>query len=361
MARNNNFVVITTGSHATSDFWPFSRKNMPKPFLDLLGTGKSLLQLTYERCLALCDEDRIMVATTEPYIDLVKEQLPQLSEQQILIEPINRGAAVCVAYAAYKIRQLDPSTVITMMPADHAIFGEIAFLRDIGKALETAASDPKKLLIIGIKPSKPETRYRYIQYHYNSGGAIKKIKTLTDKPQIELANLLVNSGDFVWNTDIYVWHVNAIIEAVETYLPEVAEVFSGGLLQYGTDQEPLFLKNAYSQCKNTTLSYGILEKTDNHYVLLGNFNWSAIDSWQALFSLKKLGNEENTIEANAVSIQSKSCFIKSTDGKLIIVHSLHDYLVADSSDVLLICPKSEVEQLKQIMKEAEEQKGEDYI
>ncbi|WKN43877.1 mannose-1-phosphate guanylyltransferase [Tunicatimonas pelagia] len=360
MARNNNFVVITTGSHATSDFWPFSRKNTPKPFLDLLGTGKSLLQLTYERCTALCDEKRIMVATTEPYANLVREQLPQLPKQQILIEPTNRGAAVCAAYAAYKIRQLDSSTVITMMPADHAIFGEIAFLRDMGKALETAAADPKKLLVIGIKPSKPETRYRYIQYHYNSSGSIKKIKTLTDKPQIELANLFVNSGDFVWNTDIYVWHVNAIIEAVETHLPEVAEVFSGGVQQYGTDDESLFLKNAYSQCKNTALSYGILEKTNNHYVLLGNFDWSAIDSWHALFSLKTLGNGENTIEANALSIQSKNCFIKSTDGKLIIVHSLHDYLVADSPDVLLICPKSEVEQLKHIMKEAEEQKGEDY-
>lgn len=360
MARNSIFVVITTGSHATSDFWPFSRKNAPKPFLDLLGTGKSLLQLTYERCTALCDENRIMVATTEPYAELVREHLPQLEKHQIIIEPTNRGAAICVAYVAYKIRQLDPTTVITMMPADHAIFGEIAFLRDMGKALETAAVDPEKLLIMGIKPTKPETRYRYIQYHYNSGGAIKKIKTLTEKPQIELANLFVNSGDFVWNTDIYVWHVNAIIKAVETHLPEVAEIFSGGLPQYGTGEEPLFLKNAYSQCKNTTLSYGILEKTNDHYVLLSNFNWSAIDSWQALFSLKTLGNGENTVEADAISLQSKNCFIKSTNEKLIIVHSLHDYLVADSPDVLLICPKSEVGQLKQIMKEAEERKGEDY-
>jgi len=361
MARTSNFVVISTGNHAASDFWPFSRKHMPKPFLDLLGMGKSLLQLTYERCKSWCDEERIMVATTEPYIELVKEQLPQIAPQQLLVEPSNRGAAICAAYAAYKIRKIDPSSVITMMPADHAIFGEIAFARDIGKALEAATADHKKLLIVGIKPTKPETRYRYVQYHYDSGGAIKKVKTLTDKPQIELANLFLNSGDFVWNTDIYVWHVNAIIAAVEKYLPEVAEVLAGGIDHYGTENEVPFLKRAYSHCKNTTLSYGILEKTDQHYVMLGNFNWSAIDSWNALFALKVPDNGENTIEANALHFNSRGCYVKSTDNKLIIVHSLHDYLVADSPDVLLICPKSEAEQLKSIVKEAEDQKGEEYI
>lgn len=361
MARTSNFVVITTGNHAASDFWPFSRKHMPKPFLDLLGTGKSLLQLTYERCKALCDEDHILIATTEPYAALVQEQLPQLPSQRILIEPTNRGAAICAAYIAYKIRKIDPAGVITMLPADHAIFGEIAFVRDISKAHEAAATDQKKLMIIGIKPTKPETRYRYIQYHYSSGGSVKKVKTLTDKPQIELANLFLNSGDFVWNTDIYIWHVNGIIDAVESYLPEVAEVFAGGADYYDTEGEISFLKNAYSQCKNTSLSYGILEKTDQHYVLLGNFSWSSIDSWNSLFALKVPEGNENTIEANALSFSSKGCYIKSTEQKLIVVHSLHDYLVADSPDVLLICPKSEAEQLKFIVKEAEDQKGEEYI
>lgn len=354
-------MVITTGNHSTSDFWPFSRKNMPKPFLDLLGIGKSLLQLTYERCQALCDESHIMVATTEPYASLVKEQLPQLADQQLLVEPTHRGAAVCAAYAAYRIEQLNPSAVIIMMPADHAILGEVAFLRDMGKAIEVATVDPKKLLMIGIKPSQPETRYRYIQYHYDNAGVVKKVKTLTDKPQIEIANLFVNSGDFVWNTDIYVWHVSAIIAAVQKHLPEVAEVFSPGAQHYNTEQESAFLKKAYSQCKNIPLSYGILEKYDHQYVLVGSFDWSSIDSWHSLFSLKTQGNGDNTIEANALHFNSKGCYIKSTDGKLIIVHSLHNYLVADSSDVLLICPKSEVEHLKHIMKQAKEQKGSEYI
>lgn len=361
MARNSTFVVITTGNHMASDFWPFSRKHMPKPFLDLLGTGKSLLQLTYERCKALGNENNIMVATTEQYAPIVRQQLPQLTSRQLLIEPTNRGAAICAAYAAYKIKMMDPSAVIAMMPADHAVFGEIAFSRDMGKALEVATSDQKKILMIGIKPTKPETNYRYIQYHYDSGGVVKKVKTLTEKPQIELANLFLNSGDFVWNTDIYIWHVNSIIRALDSYLPEVAELFDSGVDYYNTENESSFLKKVYSQCKNISLSYGILEKTDSHYVMLGNFDWSAIDSWNSLFTLKGQDGEENIIEANALPFDSKACYIKSTGNKLIIVHSLHNYLVADSPDVLLICPKSEAEKLKFILKEAEQHKGDEYI
>lgn len=322
--------------------------------------GKSLLQLTYERCKSLSGVSNILVATTEPYADLVRDQLPQLSDEQLLIEPANRGAGVSAAYIAHKIRTREAASVIATVPADHAIFGEIAFLRDMGKAFEAVSADPNKLLILGIKPSQPETRYRYIQYHYDDSGAIKKVKTLTDKPQIELANLFVNSGDFVWNTDIYIWHTDAIITALEEHQPDVAEVFSAGTDYYDTEQEHNFLKNAYSQCKNVPLNYGILEKADHQYVLIGSFNWSSIDSWQALFSLKPPGSGENTVEANALHFNSAGCYIKSADDKLIIVHGLHDYLVADSPDVLLICPKTEVDQLKHIMKQAEEKKGKEY-
>ena len=361
MARTNTFVVITTGNHTASDFWPFSRKHIPKPFLDLLGTGKSLLQLTYERCKTFGKEANILVATTEKYASLVRDQLPHLTARQLLIEPTNRGAATTAAYAAYRIKTIDPTAVMVMMPADHAVFGEVAFSRDMGKALEVAASDQKKILMIGIMPTKPETNYRYIQYHYDSGGVVKKVKTLTEKPQIELANLFLNSGDFVWNTDIYIWHVNSIIHALNSYLPDVAEVFAGGSEYYGTENETSFLKKAYSQCKNSSLSYSILEKTDSNYVMLGNFDWSAVDSWNSLFALKLQEGEENTIEANSLTFESKGCYIKSTGKKLIIAHSLHNFLIADSPDVLLICPKSEVEQLKYILKEAEDQKGDEYI
>lgn len=334
---------------------------MPKPFLDLLGTGKSLLQLTYERCKTLCKEDNILVSTTEQYASLVNQQLPHLKPAQVLIEPANRGAATGVAYAAYRIRKIDPAAIITTVPADHAVFGEIAFSRDIGKAIEVAASDQNKILMIGIKPTKPETNYRYIQYHYDSGGVVKKVKTLTDKPQIELANLFLNSGDFVWNTDIYIWHVNSIIRAIEQFLPDLAELFASGMEFYGSEEEATFLKKTYSHCKNIPLSYGILEKAENLYVMLGNFDWSAIDSWTSLFALKNHGGEENAIEANALALESNGCYIKSVGKKFIIVHSLRNYLVADSPDVLLICPKSEAERLKHILKQAEDQRGDKYL
>ena len=361
MTRNNIHVVITAGSHTSTDFWPFSRKHISKSFLDLLGTGRSLLQITYERCRGIDSEAHICVVTDKDYVGLVREQLPELAADQILAEPVRRGTASGVAYAAHKIRQRDPDAIMVVSPAEHAIFGEMAFVRDVHKAIDAVASDPQKLLILGIKPTKPETSYRYIQYHYDRPGPIRKVKTLTDQPQAELARLFLNSGDFVWNTGIYVWSVRTLVNAYERHLPEVHEVFAEGQRHFFTEQEEHFISHAYAHCKSTSLNTHLLERADNVYMMLGSFDWSDINSWNSLFDLKDKNEDKNIVEANALVFDSKGSYIKSDNDKLIVVHSLDDFLVANSEDVLLISPKHMAEKLKTIVSEAKAKKGERYV
>ena len=361
MTRTNIHVVITAGSHTATDFWPFSRKHISKQFLDLLGTGRSLLQITYERCKGIGPEENICVVTEKEYVSLVKAQLPDLADGQILAEPVRRGTASGIAYAAHKIRKHNSDAVMVVSPAEHAIFGEMAFVRDIHKAVDIVVGDRQKLLILGIKPTKPETSYRYIQYHYDRPGLAKKVKTLTEQPQADLAKLFLNSGDFVWNTGIFVWHVRTILEAYERYLPEVAEVFAAGQPHFFSDREEHFISQAYAHCKNTSLNTHLLEKADNVYMLPGNFDWSDINSWSSLFDLKDKNEDKNIVEANALVFDSKGNYIKSENDKLIVIHSLNDYLVANSDDVLLICPKDMAEKLKTIVNEAKTKKGEKYV
>ena len=360
MTHNNTYVVITTGNHTITDFWPFSRKRISKQFLDLLGTGKSLLQITYERSKSICAEDRIYVVVEKEYSALVREQLPQLPDHQILVEPVRRGTATGLAYAAHKIYRRNGAALMVITPADHAIFGEVAFVRDMQRAASAIEDDSNKLLIVGIKPTKPATNYRYIQYHDGKKSLVKKVKTLTDKPQAELAKLFINSGDFVWNTDIYVWHVRTFLQAFKEHLPDTFENLAEGAEHYYTDHEEAFVSKAYSHCKSASLGFGILEKADQVYTLLGSFDWSDISSWNALFNVKDKNEDTNIVEANALVFDSKGSYIKSENDQLIIVHSLDDYLVANSDDVLLICPKNMAEGLRQIVNEAKEKKGEQY-
>ncbi|MGB3848582.1 MAG: sugar phosphate nucleotidyltransferase [Tunicatimonas sp.] len=361
MARTNVHVVITAGSHTATDFWPFSRRHLAKQFLDLLGTGRSLLQITYERSRNLTPPSNIWVVVEKDVVSLVKEQLPDLPNDQILPEPVRRGTASGVAYAAHKISKKDPDAVMVVSPTEHAIFGEMAFVRDINKAVDLVTNDAQKLLIIGIKPTYPSTSYPYVQYHYDRPGPAKKVKTLTDKPQTELAKLFLNSGDFVWNTGIFVWRVRAILDAYRQHLPGVAEVFAPGDPHYFTDQEELFISQAYAHCKSTSLNNHLLEKADSVYMMLGNFDWSDVNSWGSLFDLKDKRGDENTVEANALLFESKGNYIKSENDKLLVVHSLDDFLVANSDDVLLICPKHLAEKLKDVVSEAKAKKGDRYV
>lgn len=354
----NKYVVIMAGGIG-SRFWPYSRNGQPKQFLDILGTGRSLLQMTWDRFLPVVDESNIFVVTNEDYAGMVKEQLPGLTDQQILKEPLRRNTAPCIAYASWKIAQKDPDAVITVAPSDHVIFNEDKFLKVLNTAFEGAAAQDK-LITIGLKPNRPETGYGYIQY-LESEDKVKRVKTFTEKPERELAKKFLESGDFVWNSGIFVWGVQAIIRAFEECLPEVAETFSDISGAFYTDSESVAVNNAYSHCGNISIDYGVMEKANNVYVVLGDFQWSDLGSWNSLHELSEKNADNNVIQGNAIVYETQNTLVKGPKDKLIIVQGLDGYLVTECGNVTLICKKDEEAKFRHYVADVREQKGKEYL
>lgn len=358
LIMKNDYVVIMAGGIG-SRFWPYSRNGQPKQFLDILGTGRSLLQMTYDRFLSVIDKENIYVVTNEDYARQVQEQLPDLTEHQILSEPLRRNTAPCIAYASYKIAKKDPNAVITVAPSDHVIFNEDKFRKILNTALE-AARPQDKLITIGLKPNRPETGYGYIQY-LESAEEVKRVKTFTEKPERELAQKFLESGDFVWNSGIFVWGAQAIIHAFEECLPVVAEAFADIEKALYTDREPRAVSDAYSQCGNISIDYGVMEKANNVYVVLGDFGWSDLGSWNSLHELSEKNNDNNVIQGNAILYDTSNTLIHGPKDKLIIVQGLDGYLVAECGNVTLICKKDEEAQFRHFVADVKDKKGKEYL
>ncbi len=343
-----------------SRFWPYSRKSQPKQFLDVLGVGKSLLQLTYHRFLNLCQKENIYIVSNEAYYDLIKEQLPDLTDEQILLEPNRRNTAPCIAYASYKIASKYPNATTIVTPADHAIFMEGEFTRTCQIALDFVKSE-NKLVTIGIKPSRPETGYGYIQYKQETDGEIKKVKTFTEKPQIELAKAFFDSGDFVWNAGIFIWKAKDINEAFEMFLPEISETFGAISAHYYKEEEKEKIAWAYARTKSISIDYGVMEKADNVYVVPGEFGWSDLGSWNSLHEYHDKDNNGNVIDGNVMLYNINDCIVRSPKEKLVVVQGLEGYLVADCDDVLMICKKDDEKKIRSIVNDVKSEKGERYI
>lgn len=347
--HNDVYLVLMAGGLGTR-FWPYSRNAKPKQFLDILGTGKTLLQSTAERFEKLCPKDNIFVVTSDEHVELVKQQLPFLGDAQILAEPVRRNTAPCIAYATYKIRRINPKAVIIVSPSDHLIFNEDVFRSIIGKSVEQAQAQDK-LITIGVKPTRPETGYGYIQYH-SSSEEIKKVKTFTEKPELSLANKFLESGDFVWNSGIFIWGVQAIYNAFQEHLPEIAEVFDDIEDKLSGPTEHKAIKKAYSLCKNISIDYGIMEKAKNVYVMLGDFSWSDLGSWTTLHELSKKDNDNNAVDANVLLYDTRNSIIKGPKDKLIVVQGLKGYLIGYFDNVLIICEKDKESQFRSFVNDA---------
>ena len=357
--NHHYYVVIMAGGVGTR-FWPYSRNNRPKQFLDVLGIGSSLLQLTFRRFQNICPKENIYIVTSDSYEIVVKEQLPELAHDQILLEPGRKNTAPCIAYASYKIREKDPDAVMVVTPADHAIVKEIEFIEVIKKSLHYA--EEKDILItLGIHPDRPETGYGYIQFHFDSKNAIKKVKTFTEKPQLELAKKFLESGDFVWNAGIFIWSAKAIISAYEKFLPELAEIFENNSKDFLTEKENKTIQKIYSVIKIISVDYGIMEKADNVYVMLADIGWSDLGSWSSLHDIKDKDINKNVFEANAITYNTLNSVILGPKEKLIVVEGLDGYLVADCEDVLLICKKDNEENIRTFVKDVKSKKGNKYI
>lgn len=340
-------------------FWPFSRTTYPKQFHDVLGTGRTLLQQTADRFEGVCPPENIYIVTSDKYKTLCQEQLPFLANNQILCEPVARNTAPCIAYACYKIGQQNPQANIVVAPADHIILKEDQFKHTIQTALE-ATRGQDILVTLGIQPSRPDTGYGYIQYLPEVNTPIKKVKTFTEKPQLELAQQFVDSGEFVWNAGIFVWNVQAIEKAFSAYLPEVAEIFEEGKEAYYTDGETAFIDKAYSLSKNISIDNGIMEKADNVYVVLSDFGWSDLGTWKSLYEVSEKDADQNAIDGRVMLYDTKNCIIKTPKDRLIAINGLDGFIVAEFDNVLLICRKDEEQKVKAFVADAKA-KGAEFV
>ena len=356
--NENNYLVVMAGGTGTR-FWPSSRQERPKQFQDILGTGKTLLQQTVTRFEAICPPENVYIVTNKRYEQLVKEQLPEIRQEQILLEPRKRNTAPCVTYASYKIASRNPEARIIVSPSDHAIFEEKKFNKVILKSLKEVKAG-EKLITLGIQPSRPETGYGYIQF-IKGRGFLKKVKTFTEKPAIELATKFIDSGDFLWNAGIFIFNVTALRTAVETFLPDLDEVFKDLEDAYYTDKEQERVDEAYSQCRSISIDYGIMEKSPEVYVALGNFGWSDLGSWNSLYDISKKDGDLNVIEGNAMAIDSRECIIRGPSDRLIVFEGLEGYLIAECGNVTIVCRKDNERRFREIVQQVKSEKGESYL
>jgi mannose-1-phosphate guanylyltransferase len=346
-----------------SRFWPMSTTASPKQFHDVLGMGKTLIQQTAERFEGICPKENIYVVTNEQYKDIVKEQLPFLSAHQILSEPHRKNTAPCVAYASYKIKVKNPNATLVVAPADHVVFKEEEFKNTINIAIEKANSE-NCLVTLGIKPSRPDTGYGYIQFvnDNNKNSSVKKVKTFTEKPEKDLAKQFIKSGDFYWNSGIFIWSIKSIIENFELHLPEEAKLFEEGMNLYFTEEEEKYIKSVYPQAKNISIDYGIMEKAKNVYVVLSDFGWSDLGTWGSLYTHIEHDEHKNAIVGKNVRVyDSEKNMIKVPDNKLVVIHGLEGYIVVESNNTLLICKKEDEQKIKDFVADLKAEKKSKFV
>ncbi len=334
-----------------SRFWPLSKTDLPKQFLDILGTGKTLIQQTYDRLNKVCDAKQIYVVTHKDYLSLVQEQLPQLDHHQILLEPSRKNTAPCIAYATYKIEQQNKNANFIVSPADHLILKEQEFLNCINIALEQATLTDN-LVTLGIKPSRPDTGYGYIQFEdldsNESNRQVKRVKTFTEKPDAEMAQKFIESGEFFWNSGIFIWNISTIQKAFETHLPDLSELFSSKPELYYTDQEQEFIEKTYTLSVNTSIDYGILEKSKNVLVVLSDFGWSDLGTWGSVYTHINKDADHNAIISKHFRAyeSSKNMVFQKNDEKMTLIEGLENYIIVDTEKALLICKKDSEQKIK---------------
>ncbi len=345
-----------------SRFWPESRTRHPKQFLDLLGTGKSLIQWTYNRFKHICPKENIYFITNEQYMATLKEQIPEISDDNIISEPSRKNTAPCAAYIAHKIMALNPEANIIMSPADHLIMDEHAFEQAAHDALEFV-SENDSLLTLGIKPTRPDTGYGYIQYNTEKQiGKAYQVKTFTEKPDLDLARTFLKSGDFLWNSGIFVWNVKTIMAALEKHLPEMNEVFAQAKYLYNTPAEHDAIVRLYPHCNNISIDYGIMEKARNVYVIPSYFGWCDLGTWESAYDNSEKDYLGNAVLGNNVMvIDATECMVKAPNNKLVVLQGLEKFIVVDTPDVLLICERTREQQIKEYVAEVKRNKGDKFL
>jgi len=363
MQNKHHYVAIMAGGIG-SRFWPMSRTSYPKQFLDILNTGRTLIQTTYDRFKKFIPEENIFIVTSEEYVEIVKEQLPELKIANIVAEPSRKNTAPCVAYISYKLRNINPKGALICAPADHLILDETAFTKVCLEALNFT-SQHKALITLGIKPTHPNTGYGYIQYEQHPvSDNVYKVKTFTEKPTLDIAKTFLGSGDFLWNAGIFVWQVENIITAFEQHLPEIAEVFESASPAFNSKKEKEAIAKVYPQCTNISIDYGIMEKSSNVKVIPADIGWSDLGTWGSLFEELTKNNSSNSnavVGSNVMLFDSSNCMIHVPKNKLVVIQGLENFIVAEKDNTLLICKMEDEQKIKNLVNEVKIEKGDEYL
>ncbi len=359
--NEHHYVAIMAGGIG-SRFWPKSRAAYPKQFIDILNTGKTPIQWTFERFAKFIPSENIFIVTSTEYEGIVQKQLPELNVANILTEPSRKNTAPCIAYISFKILQKDKDAVLIVAPSDHVVLDTIEFERVSKQALDFAAH-MKAIVTLGIKPTYANTGYGYIQ-HEMLGVAdhIFKVKTFTEKPNIELAKTFLSSGDFLWNAGIFIWQVKSIVKAFEQHQPEMFELFDNEKEHFNTPEEQSALKRIYPLCTTVSIDYAILERADNVYVIPASFGWSDLGTWNSAYENLDKDYLDNAVAAkNVMVIDATNCMIAAEDGKLLVLQGLDDFIVVDTKDVLLICKKEKEQEIKEYVAEIKRNISDEYL
>ena len=358
---SNIYVVIMAGGIG-SRFWPESRVKKPKQFLDILNTGETLIQTTYARFLKIADKDNIFIVTNEQYIPILHEQLPGLPTTQILAEPMRKNTAPCIAYACHVIAARDPEAVVVVAPSDHLMLNTDTFLLTTLEAVDYAAKNDV-LLTLGIKPTRPDTGYGYIQFDDSVvAGHIHRVKTFTEKPDPELARTFLKSGDFLWNAGIFVWSVKSIMNAFDEHQQEIHQAFWAARKSLGTADEKRMIEKAYSICPNISIDYAIMENAHNVFVIPSSFGWSDLGTWASLWDNYEKDYYSNAVKGdNVIIYDATNNMIMANNKKLVVVQGLEDYIIIDTNDVLLICRKDKEQEIKDITSDLKRKEMDDYL
>ena len=353
-SRNNHLVIMAGG--VGSRFWPMSTVEKPKQFIDVLGVGKSLLQLTVERFGDICKAENVWVVTNKAYVNLVKEQLPELPDGNILCEPCRRNTAPCIAYVSWKIKSKDPKANIVVTPSDHIVTNTEEFRRVIKSCLDFTM-DSDAIVTLGMKPTRPETGYGYIQADLTSSSLrnkeIFRVYSFREKPDFDTAKQYISKNNYFWNAGIFIWNVSTIVNAFRVYQPAISKVFEGMRPIYGTDKEQLMIDEKFPECKSISVDYAIMEKAEEIFVCPADFGWSDLGTWGSLLVNTKKDLYGNSCIGNEIDVfETSNCIIHTTQEKKVIVQGLDGYIVAENDDTLLICRLSEEQRIKQFTGEA---------
>ena len=342
----NNYCIIMAGGIG-SRFWPLSKDNYPKQFLDILGTGKSFIRSTYERFSSVIPDENFLVVTNKAYKQLVLEHLPMLCPDQVLCEPARRNTAPCIAYAAYHIQSRCSEANIVVTPADHLVTNEIEFQRIIRLGFDFLSKHQNALMTIGIKPSRPETGYGYIQVpKQDLLPEVVKVEMFKEKPDYDTAVKFVKEGNYFWNSGIFLWTLDGIMQAFKQYLPEMVAVFEKGIYNFGTPEEQDFINDHFVDCPNISIDYGVMEKSPNTFTIPADFGWSDIGTWGSLFTHAKKDEYGNAKRGKVVSVDNQNTIINIEEGTEAVVEGLEDYLVAYRDHSLLVCRLHDEQQIK---------------